>query len=409
MVTGKAELKPYRSWYQAWLSLECWPMFGLVLLSACSGRLYAQSTLQWPNGRDFHALQPWIAISGTTLALILIGLVCQARRQSSRIVDDKKRSSLSASTTALLIILSLIGIWGLLSVQFWNWYRTGWVPAFRSSVHSELDYRYFKSIDRRLVDVAAGIREGKLAPQGEVESLRARATTEEKEGHTESPRQVVFELRDLFLDWGEESYAMASTTAERRASLGITAMLIDPNPNKMAEYLRWKADEESGIETKLRRLEQEAANLKQEHESIAVQWTAEPDSVKKSELANQVVAAEDRLNSTLKQQQRWQGRLDLLANERLDQLGLNRLYPWLSLPTTVRGGSWRVNAVWLLAVYLWLRLLVTTFMAVAEWLKHCSGNKSVQPDPFSGECYQPARHFGWFVIAAAIGWIGLGW
>jgi len=409
MVTGKAELKPYRSWYQAWLSLECWPFFGLALFSVCSGRLFAQSTLQWPNGRDFHALQPWIAISGTTLALILIGLVCQARRQSSRIVDDKKRSSLSASTTALLIILSLIGMWGLLSVQFWNWYRTGWVPAFRSSVHSELDYRYFKSIDRRLVDVAAGIREGKLAPQGEVESLRARATTEEKEGHTESPRQVVFELRDLFLDWGEESYAMASTAAERRASLGITAMLIDPNPKKMAEYLRWKADEESGIENKLRSLEQEAATLKQEHESIAVQWTAEQDSVKKSELANQVVAAEDRLNSTLKQQQRWQGRLDLLANERLDQLGLNRLYPWLSLPTTVRGGSWRVAAVWLLAVYLWLRLLVTTFVAVAEWLKHCSGNKSVQPDPFSGECYQPARHFGWFVIAAAIGWIGLGW
>jgi hypothetical protein len=409
MVTDKAELKPYRSWYQAWLSLECWPMFGLVLFSACSGRLYAQSTLQWPNGRDFHAVQPWIAISGTALALILIGLVYQARRQSSRIVDDKKRSSLSASTTALLIILSLIGMWGLLSVQFWNWYRTGWVPAFRSSVHSELDYRYFKSIDRRLVDVAAGIREGKLAPQGEVESLRARATAEEKEGHTESPRQVVFELRDLFLDWGEESYAMATTAAERRASLGITAMLIDPNPNKMAEYLRWKAAEESGIETKLRSLEQEAANLKQEHESIAVQWTAEQDSVKKSELANQVVAAEDRLNSTLKQQQRWQGRLDLLANERLDQLGLNRLYPWLSLPTTVRGGSWRVNAVWLLAVYLWLRLLVTTFLAVAEWLKHCSGNKSVQSDPFSGECCQPARHFGWFVIAVAIGWIGLGW
>ena len=107
------------------------------------------------------------------------------------------------------------------------------------------------------------------------------------------------------------------------------------------------------------------------------------------------------MNVRVREQVRLQGRLDVLANEQLDQRGLNRQYSWLRLPTVSRGGWLRILCTWLLAIYLCVRLLSTGILSVASYLQRIGVATS-------GDSHR-SNDFGWFLITAGLWWLGLGW
>ena len=400
MSADRSEPKPFLSWCSVWLVLEWWPVFFLAVVAAGLGRWWNVSSWIWANGRDVVSKELWIACVGSLVAIGLMVVGCRllvvcnvARPTESSFSISRKLYGWSAFASFGLALLTFF--------QLVAWYGDGWVPIFSVRSPAALDYRYFKSVDLRLQQVGSAIRDGSLVLPQEIEPLRNPVERDNGSSAAINSKQLVNELREYVLDWSEAEYARSNDLAGRQASLGMLAMMVDPDPQQLDRYLQWKAQEESRLELSIRDAERQAEAAKKEHESLALQWTQEKDPERKSALANQVVSAEDRLNVRVREQVRLQGRLDVLANEQLDQYGLNRQYFWLRLPTVSRGGWLRIVCTWLLAIYLCVRLLSTGILSVASYLQRIGVATS-------GDSHR-SNDFGWFLITAGLWWLGLGW
>jgi hypothetical protein len=400
MPADRSEPKPFLSWCSVWLVLEWWPVFFLAVVAAGLGRWWNVPHWVWANGRDVVSKELWIACVGTLVAIGLMVIGCRlliscnvARPTESSLSISKKLYGWSALASFGLMLLTIL--------QLVAWYSEGWVPTFLIRSPNALDYRYFKSVDLRLQQVSNAIRDGSLVLPQEIAPLRSPVERDNSSSKVINSKQLVNELREYVLDWSEAEYARSNEITGQQASLGMLAMMVDPDPQQLDRYLQWKAQEESRLELSIRDAERQAENAKKEHESIALQWAQETVPEKKSLLANQVVSAEDRLNGHVREQLRLQGRLDVLANEQLDQRGLNRQYPWLRLPTVSRGGWLRIACTWLLAMYLCVRLLGTGILSVASYLR--KSRVTADRDDCS------LNDFGWFLITAGLWWLGLGW
>lgn len=429
MSADRSEPKPFLSWCSVWLVLEWWPVSLLALGAASLGRWLSVPQWMWANGRDVTSKELWIWSIGAPLAIgaILLGMRLLVSSNVVGIKDTRtKTSSAEANSRDVsrrlygASVLISLGLALLTVIQLATWYRDGWVPSLSPRVHGALDYRYFRSVDMRLQQVGNAIRDGELVLPQEIATLRRPTAQESNTQSAISSKLLVNELREYVLDWSEGEYARAKDIEGRKASLGMLAMMVDPDPQQLDVYLQWKAQEESRLELAVREAISKAELAKQEHESLAVQWREEQVSEKKSALANQVVAAEDRLNGHIREQLRLQGRLDVLANDSLDQRGLNREYDWLSLPTISRGGWLRVACSWLLASYLVVRLIGTALVSVASYLQllqvasnragggNASNKLGAGSSRSRGQETQP-NDFGWFLITAGLWWLGLGW
>lgn len=406
MSADRSEPKPHLSWCSIWLVLEWWPALILVVMSVGLGRWWSLPRLGWSNERDVVSKELWIGLLGAGLALGLIfcgnRLLTRLNSMQASVQNTKLAKRLIG--TALLIS---IGLALLTLVQIATWYRVGWVPALSPRSHSGLDYRYFKSLDVRLQQVANAIREGKLLVPQEIMPLRYPADSNAQGRSAISGKQLVNEVREYVVEWSELEYVRADNLAGRSSSLVMLAMMVEPDPRRLEDYLLWKAQEESRLEGALREASMQAEVAKREHESLALQWQEEKIPEKKSELANRVVAAEDRVNLHVREQLRLQGRLDVLANERLDQLGLNRLYPWLQLPTVSRGGWVRLACTWLLAIYLSVRLLAVAVLLMGSYRQPLFAADGI--DAVAGGIAGQWNDLGWFLIMAGIWWLALGW
>lgn len=403
MRADRCETKPHWSWYTAWWVLECWPMLILILVTLGAGRWWNVPQSIWPSGRDVLSKELWVAWLGGAVAIAMI--VMASRLWVGSYLGSTgsqevgiKRSSLGWSAW-LALSLMLITI-----LQLAVWYRERWVPTLRPRVPGALDYRYFQVLDLRLQQVANDVRDGTLVFQDEVVSLRRSAEGSESLAATSPAKQLMLELREYVIDWSETAFANARNEKERQASLEMLAMMVDPDPKMYNRYQQWKVEEEGRLGTAIREASVRAERAKAEHESIAVQWREEKVAEKKSSLANQVVAAEDRLNEAIRERLRLQGRVEVLANENLYQQGLNREYSWLHLPTVSRGGWLRVASTWLVAMYLVLRLLIAVIMAGSVYLdlrQTSSRGRSGSEDS--------CRGLGWLLCTAGLWWLGLGW
>lgn len=406
MSADRSEPKPHLSWCSIWLVLEWWPALILVVMSFGLGRWWSLPRLGWSNERDVVSKELWIGLLGAGLALGLIfcgsRLLTRLNTMQASVQNTKLAKRLIGTALLISIVLALLTL-----VQMTTWYRVGWVPALSPRSHSGLDYRYFKSLDVRLQQVANAIREGKLLVPQEIMPLRYPADSNAQGRSAISGKQLVNEVREYVVEWSELEYVRADNLAGRSSSLVMLAMMVEPDPRRLEDYLLWKAQEESRLEGALREASMQAEVAKREHESLALQWQEEKIPEKKSELANRVVAAEDRVNLHVREQLRLQGRLDVLANERLDQLGLNRLYPWLQLPMVSRGGWVRLACTWLLAIYLSVRLLAVAVLLMGSYRQPLFAADGI--DAVAGGIAGQWNDLGWFLIMAGIWWLALGW
>lgn len=402
------ELKPHLSWYAVWWVLECGPLMILVLVTVGAGRWWNVPLSIWPSGRDVLSKERWVAWLGGGVAIAMILMASRLRVGSCTLSSGLHSSGLVGLgpkrgwlgwSVLLAVCLILITV-----LQLASWYRDRWVPTLNPRVHGALDYRYFQVLDLRLQQVANEIRDGTLVFQGDVVSLRRPADGSESLAGTISAKQLILELREYVIDWSETAFANAQDEVERKASLEMLAMIVDPDPKMYQRYRQWKAEEESRLAAAIRDAAVRAEGAKAEHESIAVQWREEKVAEKKSILANRLVAAEDRLNEVIREGLRLQGRLEVLANENLYQQGLNREYPWLHLPTVSRGGWLRVASSWLVALYLVLRLLIAVILATRVYLDLRRTSRNEQ----SG-LVDSCNGTGWLLCTAGLWWLGLGW
>ncbi len=414
MSADRNEPKSFLSWCSTWVCLESVPLAIVMLVAACMGRWWGVPQSVWASGRDTNSKELWINLFGV---VIVVGLLWMGRRwlqySSSPSSGDKRLISIQRSFlwTALLSLgLGFLTLW-----QVYGWYRDGWTPKLSPHIYGALDYRYFKSLDLRLQQIANKIREGRVA-SSENAPLRIPVASLAKEPMKVNSKQIVSEVREYILDWSEEAYARSQSAEDRDATLRMLAMMIDPDPHYLDQYLKFKAEEESRLELAVREATLNEEATKKEHEAVAVQWSKETMPDKKSALANQLVGIEDKLNSHVRERVRVQGRLDVLANEHLDQRGLNREYSWLHLPTVSRGGWLRILCTWLAAIYLVVRLLVMGGISAAGTVRVAKQLKIVRTsdedragDIGSGSEIEPLPGFGWFLIAAAVWWLGLGW
>lgn len=415
MSADRNEPKPFLSWWSAWVCLEIVPLAIVMLVAACMGRWWGVPQSIWASGRDTNSKELWISLFGV---VFVVGLLWMGRRwlQQSSSVGTGTKQAISIQRSFLCTALLSLSLGFLTFWQVYGWYRDGWTPKLSPHIYGELDYRYFKSLDLRLQQIANKIREGRVA-SAENHPLRIPAASLAKEPMKVNSKQIVSEVREYILDWSEEAYARSQSAQERDATLRMLAMMIDPDPHYLDQYLKSKAEEESRLELAVREATLNEESTKKEHEAVAVQWSQETMPDKKSALANQLVGIEDKLNSHVRERVRVQGRLDVLANEHLDQRGLNRDYSWLHLPTVSRGGWLRIFCTWLAAIYLGIRFLVIGGISVAGVVRVAKQLKIVRTsdeEPAGdigtrGECIEPLPGVGWFLIAAALWWLGLGW
>lgn len=400
MSADRSEPKPFLSWSSVWLVIEWWPVLGLALMAAGLGRWWNVPQWIWHHGKEVQAKTMSIAVVGGSIAIgmLIVGVYLLRRSNArssaiSQFVALRKLYAWSAVGSFLLALLTVI--------QLMIWYREHWTPIHSPRSPSMLDYRYFQCVDVRLQQVSHSIRDGNLVWPQNIPPLKASVGNATKSSVAISSKQLVNEIREYISDWGEAEYARADELEGRKASLGMLAMMIEPDPRQLELYMRWKEQEESRLRLFIQDATVQAEAARHEHEDLALQWTEEKVPEKKSVLANQVVAAEDRLNAQIREQTRLQGRLEVLANDRLVQQGLNRQYAWLNLPTVSRGGWLRILSTWLLAIYLSIRLVGTGVLSIVGYLKLLRGTAEVNG-------YWP-NDFGGFVIAAGLWWLILGW
>jgi len=403
MHADRCELKPHLSWYSAWWVLECWPLMILILVTVGAGRWWNVPQSIWPSSRDVLSKELWAAWLGAAVAIAMIVMASRlwfgsySNSSGSRVLGNERRYLGWSACLAFCLMLITV-------LQLALWYRDRWIPTLSPRVHGALDYRYFQVLDLRLQQVANEIRDGTLVFQGEVASLRRPADGSENLAGTISAQELILELREYVIDWSETAFANARDEMERKGNLEMLAMIVDPDPKVYQRYQQWKAAEESRLAAAIREAAVQAEGAKAQHELIAVQWREEKVAEKKSRLANQVVAAEDRLNEAIRERLRLQGRLEVLANKSLYQQGLNREYPWLHLPTVSRGGWLRVASSWLVALYLVLRLLIVVIMATIAYFDSRQTSNSEPSGP--EDSYKGT---GWLLSTAALWWLGLGW
>ncbi len=401
---------PHLTWAGTLVLLETPPLLILAIMSVVLGRWISPQIAEWEGPYDLNAKEPFVAFLGLLIAMGAVGVLWCSRRHRERValatgnlhVSDDYWRRYFKLLSALAAALWFLTLW-----QVAQWSQKGWEPAYPPRVMNQLDYRYLKGVDQRLSELATQLREGKV-PNGRGDiAIRAKSPVTGVSTNEENatPKKIINDLREFVCSWTEEAYALAVTAQERQQVLRLLALQIAPTAQSGNRCEAWSMEESQELQQRLVEIKSQVQSLKQEHEAIAVRWNKESDPTQKSILANQVVAAEDRVNVEVNQQLRIQGRLEVLANSAIQTQGLNELIPWLKLPILSRGGAWRVLATWIGVLYLLVRLSFCLCVLVIGFFRSRvgSGQHAVLESPAAG------RQLAWYWAAPFFWWLWLGW
>jgi hypothetical protein len=353
-------VQPYRSWLGVVVVFET-----IVLLSLCIVAWLATSLLGNDSAtgqfRGFRFL-PWLPMLGSALSLAGLGTSVLLWRRITKAFEGEGRgtalASIGSKESILLttVAVLLVGAW---SWQLGVWYRAGWYPSIPPQVFSRLDWRYLRAVDQRLVAVKREAREGRRFSTDGIQLLSksnaAKASSISQE--LTPPGLVIDEVRSYVVDWGQESFSQATSSAQRDETLELLALQIAP------AMLNLRRGEELIQNEKLRLLQgfmqtrKRQDEAKSRYDELSKQWGEAKEKAEKDSLANQVVASEEELNASIAASQRTVGRLNWISRFETQRDGLNGAIPWLSLPIVARGGSLLCNLVWPAAIYLQIRLI----------------------------------------------------